>query len=279
MREVTDRAFEVDLRTGACFTHLCFGCNLAGLRVATEVAPTVRAFRGYRDTVGSLCALFERPCSGGVAIRRSDGHCFDDRLELLSLTRISTRRIPTVAIVKLLPVSCLLALCAVTAACNGGSSTPAPTAASTAAAAPAATPAPAPTTGDAPAANAQAPSAPSTQADAAAKPSKPSGETVVLRPSYDACISAAAGVTPTMQDCIDTEYAYQDDRLNTVYKALMAKLGDAEKHTLREQQRIWIAERDEKCFYDPDSGQAGRVDAAECRLDMTAKRADELAAR
>lgn len=101
----------------------------------------------------------------------------------------------------------------------------------------------------------------------------------MLRPSYDACISAAAGVTPTMQDCIDTEYAYQDGRLNTVYKALMAKLGDAEKNALRDQQRKWIADRDEKCFYDPDSGQAGRVDAAECRLDMTAKRADELEAR
>ncbi|UKE78122.1 lysozyme inhibitor LprI family protein [Xanthomonas graminis] len=175
------------------------------------------------------------------------------------------------AIVKLLPVSCLLALCAMTAACNGGSSAPAPTAAS-AAAAPA-------TAGDAAAANPQAPSAASTQADATAAPSKPSGENVVLRPSYDACISAAAGVTPTMQDCIDTEYEYQDGRLNTVYKALMAKLGDAEKNALREQQRTWIAQRDEKCFYDPDSGQAGRVDAAECRLDMTAKRADELAAR
>ncbi len=101
----------------------------------------------------------------------------------------------------------------------------------------------------------------------------------MLRPSYDACISAAAGVTPTMQDCIDTEYNYQDDRLNTVYKALMARLGEAEKNALREQQRTWIADRDEKCVYDPDSGQAGRVDAAECRLDMTAKRADELAAR
>jgi uncharacterized protein YecT (DUF1311 family) len=181
-----------------------------------------------------------------------------------------------VAIVKVLPLSCLLALCGLTAACNGGSSAPAP-AATSAAAAPA--PASAPPASDAPAANPQAPSAPSTQADAAAAPSKPSGENVVLRPSYDACISAAAGVTPTMQDCIDTEYAYQDGRLNTVYKALMAKLGDAEKNALREQQRKWIADRDEKCFYDPDSGQAGRVDAAECRLDMTAKRADELEAR
>ncbi|WP_369936058.1 lysozyme inhibitor LprI family protein [Xanthomonas tesorieronis] len=172
------------------------------------------------------------------------------------------------AIVKLLPVSCLLALCGLTAACKGGSSAPAPTAPS-AAFAPATAPAP----------NPQASSTPSTEADAAAVPSKPSSDNVVLRPSYDACISAAAGVTPAMQDCIDTEYAYQDGRLNTVYKALMAKLEDAERSALRERQRKWIADRDEKCFYDPDSGQAGRVDAAECRLDMTDKRADALEAR
>lgn len=172
------------------------------------------------------------------------------------------------AIVKLLPVSCLLVLCGLTAACNGGSSASAPT-----------TPSAAVAPANAPAANPQAPSAPSTEADAAAAAAIPSGENVVLRPSYDACINAAAGVTPTMQDCIDTEYAYQDGRLSTVYKALMAKLGDAEKNALRERQRNWIADRDEQCFYDPDSGQAGRVDAAECRLQMTARRADELEAR
>lgn len=97
-----------------------------------------------------------------------------------------------------------------------------------------------------------------------------------MRPSYDACISAAAGATPAMQDCIDSEYQYQDGRLNEAYKAAMAKLGEAQKNALRDQQRKWIADRDAQCFYDPDSGQAGRLDAAECRLEMTAKRADEL---
>lgn len=101
----------------------------------------------------------------------------------------------------------------------------------------------------------------------------------MLRPPYDTCISAAAGVTPEMQDCIATEYAYQDGRLNKAYKALMAKLDEAEKNTLRDQQRKWIVERDEKCFYDPDSGQAGRVDAAQCSLELTANRADALEAR
>jgi len=179
------------------------------------------------------------------------------------------------AMLKVLHVSCLLALCGVTAACNGGASAPAATAAD----APATAPAAAPPAGDAAAASPQPSGPQASQAQAAAAPSPTSGATPVLRPSYDECISAAAGATPAMQDCIAAEYEYQDGRLNTVYKALMAKLGEDEQKTLREQQRKWIADRDEKCFYDPDSGQAGRLDAAECRLDMTANRADELEAR
>jgi len=170
------------------------------------------------------------------------------------------------AIAKVLPVSCLLALCAVTAACNGGASTPASTAAATA---------PAPSA----AATAATPPAPTqaTPARATAAPSPTPGATPAMRPSYDACISAAAGATPAMQDCMDSEYHYQDGRLNDAYKAAMAKLDETQKNALRDQQRKWVADRDEKCFYDPDSGQAGRLDAAECRLEMTTKRADELA--
>ncbi|MBO9829566.1 DUF1311 domain-containing protein [Xanthomonas sp. A2111] len=81
-----------------------------------------------------------------------------------------------------------------------------------------------------------------------------------------------------MLDCISAEHAYQDQRLNTAYNAAMAKLGGAEQHALRERQRKWIAERDDKCVADPDGGQAARVDAAECRLETTARRADELEA-
>ncbi|MXV09338.1 DUF1311 domain-containing protein [Xanthomonas sp. LMG 9002] len=98
----------------------------------------------------------------------------------------------------------------------------------------------------------------------------------MLRPSYDTCITAAGGATPAMLQCISDEHAYQDQRLNAAYKAAMAKLGETEQHALRERQRKWIAERDEKCVADPDGGQAERVDAAECRLEMTARRADEL---
>ncbi|MCS3747723.1 uncharacterized protein YecT (DUF1311 family) [Xanthomonas arboricola] len=110
-------------------------------------------------------------------------------------------------------------------------------------------------------------------------PSPSTGDSPVLRPSYDDCITAAAGATPAMQDCIAAEHAYQDEKLNKVYKALIERLGDEDKSKLRDQQRQWIADRDEKCLYDPDSGQAGIVDAAQCRLEMTAERAAQLESR
>ncbi|MCI2244612.1 lysozyme inhibitor LprI family protein [Xanthomonas sp. PPL568] len=181
------------------------------------------------------------------------------------------------AIVKAFHHSSLLLLCVATAACSAPSSTPSQAPAPAAPAADAATAA-------APAATHEA----GTQADAGAatpaatpaapSPSPASGDSPVLRPSYDTCITAAGGATPAMLDCISDEHAYQDQRLNTAYKAAMAKLGEAEQHALRERQRKWIAERDEKCVADPDGGQAERVDAAECRLEMTARRADELEA-
>lgn len=181
------------------------------------------------------------------------------------------------AIAKAFQRSSLLLLCVAAAACSAPSSTPsqtqapaAPVADTAAAASPAAAH-DAGTQGDAGAATPAAPAA-------APTPSTASGDSPVLRPSYDTCITAAGGATPAMLDCISDEHAYQDQRLNTAYKAAMAKLGEAEQHALRERQRKWIAERDEKCVADPDGGQAERVDAAECRLEMTAHRADELEA-
>lgn len=101
----------------------------------------------------------------------------------------------------------------------------------------------------------------------------------VLRSSYDECIKASDGVMPEIQDCIRAEFEYQDAYLNRVYEALMMRLDERMKISLRDEQRKWIAERDKQCAYDPESGQAGRLDASECRLEMTASRAAELAAR
>lgn len=98
-----------------------------------------------------------------------------------------------------------------------------------------------------------------------------------LRDSYYACAGKTEGVTQAIQDCIEEEYAYQDNRLNTGYQALMTSLSESERVALRDAQRRWILERDRKCDWDEQSeGQAQRVEANDCLLTMTAIRADEL---
>ncbi|GLQ46127.1 hypothetical protein GCM10007862_11780 [Dyella lipolytica] len=100
-----------------------------------------------------------------------------------------------------------------------------------------------------------------------------------LRPSYDKCIDASGAATFKMLDCIDTEHAYQDKRLNKAYMSLMAKLNVSEQAGLREKEKKWIAYRDSHCALAPDGGQGQRIDSASCFLGETAKQATALDAR
>ncbi len=100
-----------------------------------------------------------------------------------------------------------------------------------------------------------------------------------LRDAYATCLQAAGGVDPAMQECIGSEYEYQDGRLNAAYAKLKRTLGDPEMTALRSEQRGWIAERDAKCVWDAKTeGSAQRLQANQCRLDATALRAGELEA-
>jgi uncharacterized protein YecT (DUF1311 family) len=96
------------------------------------------------------------------------------------------------------------------------------------------------------------------------------------RASYDSCLKAAGGVVPSMQECIDTEFAFQDKRLNKAYQVRMAALGKDERASLRLVQRKWIADRDKQCASDDAPGQGQRLEMNDCSLEMTAKRAAEL---
>ena len=100
----------------------------------------------------------------------------------------------------------------------------------------------------------------------------------MTRPSYDKCLGETEGVTPAIQECVDTEYEYQDKRLNDAYKAVLAKL-PADRHDgLREQQRAWIKKRDADCETGPEPGQGQVLEANACLVDMTTARAGELEA-
>lgn len=100
-----------------------------------------------------------------------------------------------------------------------------------------------------------------------------------LRAAYYTCVKASQGVTLALNNCIGTEYDFQDRRLNTVYKALHRSMSDAQRNDLRIQERAWMTDRDKDCAPPANGGTADMLGANECRLDRTAKRAAEVEAR
>lgn len=83
-----------------------------------------------------------------------------------------------------------------------------------------------------------------------------------------------------MQACIEEEYKYQDARLNNDYRRLLIALEGSNKIELKSKQRQWLAERDSACgeSANNEEGQGQRIEANDCFLEMTAKRAAELEA-
>lgn len=96
------------------------------------------------------------------------------------------------------------------------------------------------------------------------------------------CISHAGGNLTALRDCTLQDLSIWDGRLNSSYRSLMDAPGfpEEQKNALREAQRIWIDYVGAKCAVfclDPaDCGQAGRLQEAECRLEATIQRAEEL---
>ena len=99
---------------------------------------------------------------------------------------------------------------------------------------------------------------------------------------FHQCMDAAGGVTPRMHDCIGTESAIWDKRLNAAYTSIMASddYSPAVKAKLREAQRAWIAFKEKGCLADGDleaeGGTLSSVIAADCELRLTAERATHL---
>lgn len=115
---------------------------------------------------------------------------------------------------------------------------------------------------------------------ASSSPTVTNGEAFMLRNTYDQCLEAASGVTPDIQDCIDREYEYQYDRLSKAYQLLLSRLDNGKKLELEEEQKKWLSMRDAECGLDAEAGGQGqRLEANDCILEVTAKRAVELEAR
>lgn len=97
-----------------------------------------------------------------------------------------------------------------------------------------------------------------------------------LRLSYQECINASGGVNPAMRDCMSVEFAFQDERLNAVYKKLMGTFVAEEKQLLRNEERSWIRHKDAACSAGDEPGQTDEVTAYDCVVIETARRAQEL---
>ncbi|MFJ4065109.1 lysozyme inhibitor LprI family protein [Pseudomonas sp. NPDC089996] len=96
-------------------------------------------------------------------------------------------------------------------------------------------------------------------------------------PAYGQCMDKASS-TLAMSSCIQNETQRQDQRLNRVYKQLMAKLEPGPQKSLRDVQRQWIAYRDANCRFhvQVSGGTMAQLEGGMCVLDMTRERAAEL---
>ena len=78
------------------------------------------------------------------------------------------------------------------------------------------------------------------------------------------------------------EHARQDVRLNTVYKALIARFDATGAALLKKAELAWITFRDAECASAADvmrDGSAAPLITASCMADMTRERADTLDGR
>ncbi|OEZ31168.1 hypothetical protein AO062_08905 [Variovorax boronicumulans] len=102
-------------------------------------------------------------------------------------------------------------------------------------------------------------------------------------------IGAPEGATaPEQQASTEDRYAAADKTLNAAYAVVRARLDDAGKSALRDEQRAWIKTRDESCSEakiaaesggDVAGGSAMALEVAGCKAKLTEVRAKQLAAK
>jgi uncharacterized protein YecT (DUF1311 family) len=93
---------------------------------------------------------------------------------------------------------------------------------------------------------------------------------------YNTCMDKSGGVTANMLDCTGAENDKKDKELNQIYHQIMKEADLTHKKQTREAQRAWLKFRDANCAEDPESGTIAEVNSADCYLDMTTHRIEEL---
>jgi len=86
------------------------------------------------------------------------------------------------------------------------------------------------------------------------------------------------GNTFQMVECLKTQTAQWDKRMNVAYQAALKDASsDKQREQLRAAQRLWIQYRDANClYYGLGEGTIARIDAGECMRNLTQARAKEL---
>jgi uncharacterized protein YecT (DUF1311 family) len=128
------------------------------------------------------------------------------------------------------------------------------------------------------------------EADQRAK-AAPSPAPAPMTPSAVSSAAGSAADAATSADLQgDAESAFQaaDKGLNAAYSARRAKMSDAQKTALRDQQRSWIKTRDATCSEakitadskgDIAGGSAMALELVSCKTRLTEERAKQLAAK
>jgi uncharacterized protein YecT (DUF1311 family) len=83
------------------------------------------------------------------------------------------------------------------------------------------------------------------------------------------CCAALLAVPALAQDTRDAELAFENDRLNHTYQAILQRLSADDRRGLRAAQRAWIGFRDADCAF-------GWGDRRDCLITRTFEREEQL---
>lgn len=100
----------------------------------------------------------------------------------------------------------------------------------------------------------------------------------LFRKSFSACADKTEGRTGAILECTAEEFKYHDDRMNSAYRRIVEQAEPVDGwREMRRQQRRWLAQVTEDCYWDPfTDGQWQLIEAKSCDLNHTAVRAEEL---
>ena len=94
-----------------------------------------------------------------------------------------------------------------------------------------------------------------------------------LSPQYGHCMTTAATLDARRR-CVDAELKVHEDALDAAYSAAHSNMSGDDQNMLRDLQRQWLDQRDNRCTQTSDA--AAQLDAQQCRTHMTLLRVRQL---